>query len=114
MASRTCSPALTALACLLAAAPVAAAKRVLNVYSWADYIGPTTIADFERETGIPIDRYRIGSPGLADLGGFAAAYGVGDEGAVLVRPDGHVAWRSADGRGARPTLREAVQQIAGS
>jgi len=40
--------------------------------------------------------YRIGvSPGLQDRGGFAAAYGLADAGAVLVRPDGHVAWRSA-------------------
>jgi 2-polyprenyl-6-methoxyphenol hydroxylase-like FAD-dependent oxidoreductase len=32
-------------------------------------------------------------------GGFLAAYGIGAEGAVLVRPDGHVAWR---GMGAPP------------
>lgn len=29
--------------------------RVVNVYSWADYIGPTTIQDFERETGIKVN-----------------------------------------------------------
>jgi hypothetical protein len=30
-------------------------------------------------------------------GAWANAYGVGEDGAVLVRPDGHVAWRSASG-----------------
>jgi putrescine transport system substrate-binding protein len=30
-------------------------ERVLSVYNWADYIGKTTIADFEKETGIKVD-----------------------------------------------------------
>lgn len=30
----------------------------LNVYNWSNYIGPSTIADFERETGIQV-RYGI-------------------------------------------------------
>lgn len=29
--------------------------RVLNIYNWADYIGPSTIADFEAETGIRVN-----------------------------------------------------------
>lgn len=33
----------------------AAEEPVLNIYNWADYIGPTTIADFEAETGIAIN-----------------------------------------------------------
>jgi putrescine transport system substrate-binding protein len=32
-----------------------AEKKVLNVYNWADYIGPTTIADFEAEYGIKVN-----------------------------------------------------------
>jgi putrescine transport system substrate-binding protein len=28
---------------------------VVNVYNWADYIGPTTLRDFERETGIRVN-----------------------------------------------------------
>gem|GEM_PF-5287 len=28
---------------------------VVNVYNWADYIGPTTLADFEAETGIHVN-----------------------------------------------------------
>jgi 2-polyprenyl-6-methoxyphenol hydroxylase-like FAD-dependent oxidoreductase len=45
------------------------------------------------ELGVRVDAYRIGAAGLCDLGGFASAYGIGEAGAVLVRPDGHVAWR---------------------
>lgn len=32
----------------------AAEEKVLHVYNWADYIGETTIADFERKTGIKV------------------------------------------------------------
>jgi hypothetical protein len=41
---------------------------------------------------------RIGPTGDCrdDGGTWSSLYGVGREGAVLVRPDGHVAWRSAD------------------
>jgi putrescine transport system substrate-binding protein len=52
---KTCSAAaLVGWAAL--AGPVAVAEpRVVNVYSWADYVGPTTIDDFERETGIRVN-----------------------------------------------------------
>ena len=33
-------------------AVVAGEEPILNFYNWADYIGPTTLADFEAETGI--------------------------------------------------------------
>src|SRR5262249_21283689 len=68
-------------------------------------------AEVERELGVPIDRYQIGGPGLRDLGGFTAAYGLGEGGAVLVRPDGHVAWRRATGPAIGVVLRGAVEQI---
>ena len=29
-------------------------EKVLNVYSWADYIAPDTVANFEKETGIKV------------------------------------------------------------
>jgi hypothetical protein len=48
-----------------------------------------------RELGVRVDCCRIGSPGLQDLGGFVAAYGLQEDGAALVRPDGYVGWRSA-------------------
>jgi putative polyketide hydroxylase len=71
----------------------------------------TVAAAAEGELGVPIDRYRIGGPGLHDLGGFTEAYGLGEDGAVLVRPDGHVAWRSATGPGIAAVLRAAVAHI---
>ena len=49
------------VACLAAPAltgayePVDSEESVLNVYNWADYIGQTTIADFEREYGIEVN-----------------------------------------------------------
>jgi putrescine transport system substrate-binding protein len=30
-------------------------EKVLNVYNWADYVAPTTIADFEARTGIKVN-----------------------------------------------------------
>ncbi|MFE4551530.1 MULTISPECIES: FAD-dependent oxidoreductase [unclassified Streptomyces] len=63
---------------------------------------------------VPLDSYRIGFGTGADLtpeGGtdWAGAHGVGGDGAVLVRPDGFVAWRSA-GPSPDPgaTLREVL------
>lgn len=35
-------------------APSESEQPVLNVYSWADYFGPETLADFERRTGIRV------------------------------------------------------------
>ena len=34
--------------------PSWAAAGTVNVYNWSDYIGETTIADFEKETGIGV------------------------------------------------------------
>jgi hypothetical protein len=68
-------------------------------------------AHIERDLGVPIDRYCIGGPGLRDLGNFSEAYGLEADGAVLVRPDGHVAWRRASGSGTSGELRAAVEQI---
>lgn len=46
--------------------------------------------------GVPIQAYRIGaSSDLADPGhAWATTFGVKEDGAVIVRPDGYVAWRS--------------------
>ncbi|MFE7562608.1 FAD-dependent oxidoreductase [Kitasatospora sp. NPDC057500] len=48
---------------------------------------------------VPLDAYRIGDGADDDLapepgGDFAARHGIGPDGALLVRPDGFVAWRS--------------------
>jgi putative polyketide hydroxylase len=49
--------------------------------------------------GIPLGAYSVGADGdltcTDDL--WRAAYGIEDDGAVLVRPDGHVAWRISSG-----------------
>jgi 2-polyprenyl-6-methoxyphenol hydroxylase-like FAD-dependent oxidoreductase len=51
--------------------------------------------------GVPLDAYVVGGEELRDPGGgFAAAYGISASGAVLVRPDGFVAWRAHDATGA--------------
>ena len=50
--------ALTLLGASALAAPFVRRARaedaVLNVYNWADYIGETTIDDFQSETGIAV------------------------------------------------------------
>src|SRR5690606_30802211 len=33
-------------------------EKVLNIYNWSNYIGPDTVADFEKETGIKV-RYDV-------------------------------------------------------
>lgn len=43
-----------ALGCLLGSPAAAAEEKVLNVYNWAEYIGPNTVRDFEKETGIQV------------------------------------------------------------
>ncbi|HTI14164.1 MAG TPA: FAD-dependent monooxygenase [Dictyobacter sp.] len=46
--------------------------------------------------GLAVDMYRIGQdqPYSDDDGSFLASYGISDSGAVLVRPDGFIAWRA--------------------
>jgi 2-polyprenyl-6-methoxyphenol hydroxylase-like FAD-dependent oxidoreductase len=60
-----------------------------------------------RRLGIGLDAYQVANaesqaPGvLADTDDrFPAAYGISPEGAVLIRPDGFVAWRAQDATGA--------------
>ncbi|HEV7133384.1 MAG TPA: FAD-dependent monooxygenase [Gaiellaceae bacterium] len=59
-----------------------------------------------RDAGLAVDAHCVGGSELADPGSrFIESYGVGADGAVLVRPDGVVAWRA---RGARPDAAQAV------
>jgi putative polyketide hydroxylase len=56
------------------------------------------------------------TPGLKaeviDVSGWAQAYGVSATGAVLVRPDGHVAWRSTSPpRGTRPPAEQLTTTL---
>jgi 2-polyprenyl-6-methoxyphenol hydroxylase-like FAD-dependent oxidoreductase len=56
-------------------------------------------AEVAAATQLPLVAHMIGGDGalVDDDGNWAEAYGVAQDGAVLVRPDGHVAWRSASG-----------------
>jgi putative polyketide hydroxylase len=54
-----------------------------------------------KRLGVPLTAYRVGTGAEHELApeadaDFTAAYGIAGDGAVLVRPDGFVAWRSAD------------------
>ncbi len=54
----TLAAALLAAACSgdesAAGGAAAPEEKILNVYNWTDYIGPTTIAEFEAKTGIKV------------------------------------------------------------
>lgn len=74
-------------------------------------------AEVSAQLSVPLDAYRIGDGPHADLTpgpdtDWAGAHGITEDGAVLVRPDGFVAWRDA-ARPADPAkaLREAVEAI---
>jgi putative polyketide hydroxylase len=64
-------------------------------------------ADVRARLRIPLSGYAIDADGdwSAAHRAFAERYGIRDDGAVLVRPDGHVAFRAADGSGAAPGAR---------
>jgi putative polyketide hydroxylase len=65
-----------------------------------------------QELGVPIASYAIGDPGLADhTNTFFDLYGMGCGGAILVRPDGYVAWRNPTGSCDGAPLIQAVEQI---
>jgi putative polyketide hydroxylase len=72
----------------------------------------TAAADAARQLGVPIVSYAIGDPGLADPSDtFFNLYEIGHDGAVLVRPDGYVAWRSATRQCDGLPLTHAIEQI---
>jgi len=45
---------LIAVALLIVASPLAAQERMVNVYNWSDYIDPTVLEDFTKQTGIKV------------------------------------------------------------
>jgi putrescine transport system substrate-binding protein len=53
--ARRCEVAPCLAVLLLAGGAAAGEEPVVNVYNWADYMGPTTLADFESETGIEVN-----------------------------------------------------------
>ncbi len=50
----------------------------------------------ETESRLARAGYRLASSDPIDLDAFRKAFGIGPSGASLVRPDGYVAWRSAE------------------
>jgi 2-polyprenyl-6-methoxyphenol hydroxylase-like FAD-dependent oxidoreductase len=64
--------------------------------------------------GFPLEAWRVAPDGdLTDPdGAFPAAFGVGPEGAVIVRPDGVIAWRSVgDAADPRAAVEEAMAHL---
>ncbi|MEW1871733.1 FAD-dependent monooxygenase [Streptomyces caelestis] len=77
----------------------------------------TAAAKVAKDLSVPLDAYRVGDGPDADLtpedgADWARAHGITADGAVLVRPDGFVAWRS-EGPAPDPAavLREAVATV---
>ncbi|WMX44546.1 FAD-dependent monooxygenase [Streptomyces roseicoloratus] len=75
---------------------------------WEHAAGPAA-----QRLGIDLDVYRIGGDFVTDpAGDWASRYGVDADGAVLVRPDGYVAWRSAGAAGQpQARLEEVLAQV---
>jgi putative polyketide hydroxylase len=70
-------------------------------------------AQAARVLEVPLEAYVVGGDELHDPGGlFSDAYGISAAGAVLVRPDGFVAWRARDATGAsRETVHEVLEAL---
>lgn len=66
-----------------------------------------------RALGVPLGAVTVGGAEIQDLSGaWPSAYGADSDGAVLVRPDGHIAWRSAGAAAdATATLEQVVARV---
>ncbi|RPH63280.1 MAG: monooxygenase [Acidobacteria bacterium] len=72
---------------------------------WAD-AGHEATKDF---TGFELETHVVGGGDLSDASGrFAPSYGLTDSGAVLVRPDGFVAWRA---KALTPNPRSSLAEV---
>jgi 2-polyprenyl-6-methoxyphenol hydroxylase-like FAD-dependent oxidoreductase len=60
-----------------------------NAEGWSDTASSAAVA-----LGLPLKAFRIGKEVEADVETWCQLYGISTDGAVLIRPDGHVAWRS--------------------
>ncbi|MFE5913064.1 FAD-dependent oxidoreductase [Streptomyces wedmorensis] len=94
-------------------------ERSLVLLSSEDGDWHTAATRVARQLSVPLDPYRIGAGPDAELSpasdtDWAEVHGVTPDGAVLVRPDGFVAWRS-EGASADPgaALRQALTAILG-
>lgn len=67
---------------------------------------------FAYNCGMPLSIYRVGADLLDVSGKWAERYGVTAAGAVLLRPDGYIAWRARTvTSSAATTLREALARV---
>ena len=73
---------------------------LLTAQNGGTWAGPAREA--ARRAGIDLDVHQISQPD------FAAAYGISASGAVLVRPDGFVAWRSATAGDGSPSTWDGI------
>jgi 2-polyprenyl-6-methoxyphenol hydroxylase-like FAD-dependent oxidoreductase len=75
-----------------------------NGKAWSDCAGAAA-----KRSRVDLDIYSVGGPVLRDPSGkFEAAFGISRTGALLVRPDGFVAWRARTADGASAESFEAV------
>jgi len=82
-----------------------------SAQSWADAARAVAAG-----LGIPLRTYLLDAGILAEAPGWADALGIGPEGAVLVRPDAFVSWRSPAGPGdddAKAVLTDALNAAVG-
>jgi putative polyketide hydroxylase len=76
----------------------------------------SAVDEIRSDLGIPIEAHMVGGPDgdLQDPSGeFLDLYGLGPSGAVLVRPDGHIAWRSQSGEADPEQRLRAILQTLG-
>jgi hypothetical protein len=66
--------------------------------------------------GIELELHRVGADGAlsAPDDDFAAAYGIGAGGAVIVRPDGFVGWRAGADPGSPGAVEDALASLLGA
>jgi putative polyketide hydroxylase len=71
-------------------------------------------AKVAKETNVSINCYQMEKDLRDPAGQFPSCYGIGDDGAILLRPDGFVAWRSPGfSNRAADDLRRAMSVVLG-
>ncbi|HEX6340299.1 FAD-dependent monooxygenase [Umezawaea sp.] len=69
-------------------------------------------AEVARASGVPVRCHHVGRDVVDVTGRFTEVYGIAEDGAVLVRPDGFVAWRTTGAAADRvATLAEVVDRV---
>ncbi|HEV7652016.1 MAG TPA: hypothetical protein VGP26_28005 [Actinophytocola sp.] len=69
--------------------PLPGGRSTIDLFD-RDFVLLAASGEWEAAARLPLSCRVIADPD------WAAAYGIGPAGAVLVRPDGHVAWRRAE------------------